>query len=877
MEIKLNASKLKWKIKTKELVKNFFDFKWGSALTDLVEIEKDIEGLAFLLLFQTARKTTVDLLKRYGQKQLDENYHLVSENIVFENKLKIFFETEIAINKNFFINILQYSPQYLTDSFLLFKEYASILSIELPEVINNIYYMEYSNNLEKEYQDEKNLYKKLVEYFDNPISIVSKKYSYIFEYYITIKSHFTNPLQQNVDECKERLNDLYIEPNFLIYTNNIDKPNKEEKFINAKSNIHDFVNNYFLKDIKYEKIKKNYNLLFLLGQLGQGKTSFCYKVVYDYLESNLGLPNIPIFFAKIRELSAKEFINNPFEHLTEYFHDNIDFNNDEALLILDGLDEAYMSGGINNQDLKNLYDRLNKLKYTNNKIKIILTSRENYLTLNDACLDDSLILKLDTFSNKQVIEYKQKYLKFHPNNKFIKNLDKFIDNNSSKKFNHLNELVRQPVILYFIALSNIDVQKSNSRSEIYNKIFNSLAERSWDKQKGQLDFIKKDIKPEVYQRHLRDYIRSIAFAIYQSPNLYISLKNLVNLESTKSFISRCFEDEFSNDSNNYINVTKYLLISFYFQESNKSSEETAIEFFHNSLWEFLTAEYFWEKFKDLFLAKDRNDDYINVDLYTYFKFLDNLIGDKYFTGMVNSNLQEIILNEKAEELNVLIERSKKLFYKLSYNDYLLKYDREQSELTAIEKIESLFRLSLNFIYYPCRKTNRIITLNSNQTKFFVKKIPKGVISMYDDDYNYISFSWMDREFHLTSSNLNYVIYNGSISYTVFNNCEFNKILFADCYLHKIEFYNSKFIDTIFNDVKVYRSNLFSTKCSFKECSFIDVEFESEKDYNDFINNNSFEENFKPKITKKNKHFILNYKSKNYDKILEDINSKILEI
>lgn len=877
MEIKLNASKLKWKIKPKELVKNFFNFKWGNVLTNLVEVEKDIEGLAFLLLFQTARKTAVDLLKRYGQKQLDENYHLVSENVAFESKLKSFFEAEIVINKKFFTNVLQYSPKYLTDSFLLFKEYASILKIELPEVINNIYYMEYSINLEKEYQEEKELYKKLIEYFENPISNVKAKYGYLFEYYLTIKHQFTNLLQQNVDESKERLNDLYVEPNFLIYTNNVDKPNKEERFIKAKSNIHDFVNNYFLKDDNYEKVKKNYNLLFLLGQPGQGKTSFCYKVIYDYLESNLGLPNIPIFFAKIRELPAKEFINKPFELLTEYFHHNVNFNNDDALLILDGLDEAYMSGGINNQDLKNLYERLNKLKYTNNKIKIILTSRENYLNLNDSCLDDSLILKLDVFSNEQVLEYKSKYLKFHPNNEFIKNIENFIDDSNDKKFNHLNELIRQPVILYFIALSNIDVQKSNSRSEIYNKIFNSLAERSWDKQKGQLDFIRKDIKPEVYQRHLRDYIRSIAFAIYQSPNLYISLKDLVNLESTKSFVNRCFEDEFSNDSNNYINVTKYLLISFYFQETNKSSEETAIEFFHNSLWEFLTAEYFWEKFKDLFLTKDRNNDYVNIDLYTYFDFLNNLIGDKYFSGMVNSNLQEIILNEREEELKLLIERSKKLFYKLSYNDYLLKYDRDKSELTAIEKIESLFRLSLNYILFSCRKTNRIITLNSDQTKFFVKKIPKGVISLYDDDYNFISFSRMDKELYLTSSKINYVIYKGSISNINFTNCRFNNVLFDDCYIDKIKFDNTKFVNTIFHHVKILKSDIISKKCSFRECSFVDVYFESEKDYNDFINNNSFEESFKPKITKSHKHIILNYKSKSYDKIFEDINSKILEI
>ena len=136
---------------------------------------------------------------------------------------------------------------------------------------------------------------------------------------------------------------------------------------------------------------------------------------------------------------------------------------------------------------------------------------------------------------------------------------------------------------------------------------------------------------------------------------------------------------------------------------------------------------------------------------------------------------------------------------------------------------------------------------------------------------------MDKELYLTSSKINYVIYKGSISNINFTNCRFNNVLFDDCYIDKIKFDNTKFVNTIFHHVKILKSDIISKKCSFRECSFVDVYFESEKDYNDFINNNSFEESFKPKITKSHKHIILNYKSKSYDKIFEDINSKILEI
>ena len=136
-------------------------------------------------------------------------------------------------------------------------------------------------------------------------------------------------------------------------------------------------------------------------------------------------------------------------------------------------------------------------------------------------------------------------------------------------------------------------------SQIYEKIFSSLAKRSWDKN-GQLSYIKKDLKVDStkYEKLLREYIRNIAFAIYQSPNLYITISQLLQLEATSIFIKNCFDENFELSQEKIKEVSKYLLISFYFQESNNNSNsETAIEFFHNSLWEYLTAEYMWNKNK----------------------------------------------------------------------------------------------------------------------------------------------------------------------------------------------------------------------------------------------------------------------------------------
>lgn len=63
MEIKLKCSDYSKQFNIKEGIKNVFDFSIGSALTELVKVEKTIEMKAFLLLFNAFIKTNVELKK----------------------------------------------------------------------------------------------------------------------------------------------------------------------------------------------------------------------------------------------------------------------------------------------------------------------------------------------------------------------------------------------------------------------------------------------------------------------------------------------------------------------------------------------------------------------------------------------------------------------------------------------------------------------------------------------------------------------------------------------------------------------------------------------------------------------------------------------
>ncbi|WP_394675233.1 NACHT domain-containing protein [uncultured Chryseobacterium sp.] len=680
MEIKLNCSKYLLNINKKEVIKNLFDFNIGSTLTEIIDIQKNVEMKAFLLLFNSARNTNEQLSRYYGQEQINKTYNLASISRSLLKEYKNFLEQEITIKKDFFYNIIHSDNKYLIGSFNLFQKFCKQLEINLPKDIRVEYYIGFRENLNEEFENHKERYQELIDFFNNPISVQNEVLYNLFDYFSSYKEFYTRTLQEE-SITKERLKDLYIEPYFSIHKNNIlnnSDSNKDFYPIFEGLTIHEFFNNYFLANKKHDFIKKNYDMAFVLGQPGQGKTSFCYKLLYDYLERYSDLPPLPIVFIKIRDLVAKDFINDPFKIIEEHHH-FISFKNDEVILVLDGLDESYMSGGITNEDLRNLYERLKKRN--NKKIKIILTSRFNFLNVNDSCLDNTLILQLNELTDHQIKEYCRKFKIFYPENSLTKNINSIL---GTKKYEHIKELLRQAVLIYFIAIADIEIEEKDSKSKIYDKIFDSLAQRSWDSN-GQLDYINPKLKsdPDLYKSYLREYIRNIAFEIYHSPKLYITISKLLELDATKLFIKRCFNDALNDTKDRIKEFSKYLLISFYFQQTNQDSSDTALEFFHNSLWEFLTAEYMWEENKNLLLKKDRYDELETIRKENYFSFLDKLSGQKKINEFyVAKNLVEIISNEEEITKIQIFNQSIEIFYELLNNDFLLNFNFEKEGLTC---------------------------------------------------------------------------------------------------------------------------------------------------------------------------------------------------
>ena len=861
MEIKLKNSQLKFKLDTKSLFKNLVDFSLGSLLTDTINISMSIESKAYYLLYNTNIKTNIALSKKLGQTSLNSTHDL---NTIFQNverEWRLFFEQEIIIRKDFFDNVLQHNQEYLRKSFQLFKSYLEALNIQFPEDFSYEYYNTFRSNLLEEYHENKEKYKELISFFDNHFSIDNEKMNIQLQHYQENANLFTNPLQGNTDS-KESLRDLYIEPYFKIYKANIVKPCQEsEEFVKIEDGLtlHNFINDFYLSGIVHSHLRECYNMLFILGQPGQGKTSCCYKVIFDILEASHGLPDEPLFFLKIRDLHAKDFVDDTFSTINVALNQDVNFNKDKCILILDGLDEAYMSGGITDNDLKVLYERLNKTCKVNKKLKIILTSRLHYLKINDPSLEGSLVLKLEVLTKKQIKLYVDKFKIFHPDNLLAEKINDILE---ISDFKHIKELLEQPVIMYFIAIANINISKDDSKVIIYDKIFDSLAKRSWDKN-GQLNYINPDLKNDYkkYSKLLRQFIRNIAFEIYQSPNLHITIKRLTELDATKVFIEKCFDKElFKTD--NIKDVSKYLLISFYFQQSNKQQEDdTAIEFFHNSLWEFLTAEYFWIENKRIVQNKDEDGDYKPLRIDEYYNVLNRLVGNKEIKDEVIKNLESIIKLENPIINQEITNAIKDIFYRLIEWDMLLTYDFKNEKLAPSDKMHNIFMLAWVF-YYNTSITNseNRITTNDKLNNFIfnpfqLSVIKYNIIERLDfKGHTYPNVFLGEVKLKNSSFNLDFT------DFSMFR-CKFTNVIFYNTYLNFVT--KNIFENTVFKEVLFSKVSIIENK--FINCKFQDIQLSDKNFFARLIRQNEvddFTKNHHRVISKKEKNhfdkFVINY-------------------
>ncbi|MFZ4561676.1 MAG: NACHT domain-containing protein, partial [Saprospiraceae bacterium] len=468
------------------------------------------------------------------------------------------------------------------------------------------------------------------------------------------------------DDQKMTLAGIYIEPGVRVWKGCLqqaDAPGGLELFRDiSKRSLHRLVNGFFVEKQPAafpEVVVQNPRLLLLLGQPGQGKTSFCQRFLHDHIRPEERDAN-RIFYIRLRDIaSVRDLFNDPLDTLQAHVQHSIDRNRDyldkelfcSATWVLDGLDELAMREANQQGETETFIKDLLRLQDRYPDLYILLTSRFGQVDLDKFRKHSMLVAAIAGLTEAQQLEWLGKYKGFHPECSLDEPTLRRV--HAAEEYGHLRELMDQPIVLHLMALAGVSLDTKLRRAAIYGELFDKLCDRSWADNK-QIDRLQELTDPQ----DLRVYIREVAFAIYASGREYLRKADLEALPASEDFIKKLGSRAQLGD------VLRYLMVAFYMQEVQKSSADTgeedrrqyAVEFLHKSLQEYLVAEKIWESIKAFGDKNSRTGKYAVDTADQALALAWGLFARKPMSEYVYGYLREHIENDQATDKAAIFDR-----------------------------------------------------------------------------------------------------------------------------------------------------------------------------------------------------------------------------
>ncbi len=614
------------------------------------------------------------------------------------------------------------------------------------------------------------------------------------------------------------LKDVYVEPCFHVHENSLTdfkkrRQNSSDPFeFSTSSSIHTWVNEVFINERSdlHKELLKN-RMLLLLGYPGQGKTSFCKKLLFDYITNKTDLSQ-SIFYFRLKDIRhAKRLIEDPIDilheeacYLTEQSLDKFEFR--KAILVLDGLDELYMKEDLRLEEIERICRELSKDVEKHQKLKIVLTSRYSYVDLDKIKHAQISIFQLKLFDIKHQIDWLERYIRFHPETKLTSKKLLSYHRRSQEPAHYISELLEQPLLLHIVAsLKKLDDDSNLSRAKIYDQLFSELIERRYSED-GQLEVMQ-----EVTKDDLRELIQEIAFGIFINGEGYISRKELLTLDAVQEYLSKFPNPDFKNS-------LKGIMMSFYFHESSKKSNEDnendyVIEFLHKSLQEFMVAEKIARTIEFEFTNKDSKNRYIIGTFQDALQILNELFAKRPLTYEIHGYLKEMVQKIHANKKEEIADRLSFFMKDFFDNDFLLEYDGNFSS----DPIISCYSTFTGCWLVAKNLSDRNYLHPAFDQKFcnYLMYLSNTADVPSYDDLNYQVMTFVDTRSHFR--------FGGDyIEQFHTKECEFlhihmYEVIMKSCYFKDSEFYNLHVNGAQIVDTKFYT-------CSIEDSAFAEIFF-----------------------------------------------------
>ncbi len=338
------------------------------------------------------------------------------------------------------------------------------------------------------------------------------------------------------------------------------------------------------------------HLLYVLGQPGIGKSSFVTYLIENLLYNPRG-------YEKVLVLSFK---NLPAADLTREMGglfgaikkragviDDSAFAN--TLIILDGFDEIRITNvDIRRQLIQDFEKLLTEDFFSSLGMKVILTSREGYLPLNDTGISGSYnALHLEPFSYEMITEYNARYNAACPGQP-VQMLP--IPGETREKD---CEIYGIPIILYMVHGANLQISHIEDKNKLYDSLFstengriyardNSSGDSKYEREKILCyDAVACELAYRMFELGTGPAIQSyeercLLWEKRIAPRLSALLKEMI-AEKKTSLTEDAIPDCIASVRDSYV--------SFNYYYEGTYTEINSLEFVHKSIYEYYAGLY----------------------------------------------------------------------------------------------------------------------------------------------------------------------------------------------------------------------------------------------------------------------------------------------
>lgn len=632
------------------------------------------------------------------------------------------------------------------------------------------------------------------------------------EYFNNLISQFKTPI---LDDPKGvSLKALYVSPFYIERKAVLEYEEMYRTIIKVSSkkhnsSIHQYISNFIES--------KNPNLLFIQGYPGQGKTSLCKKVIYDY--DNFKNKK-KIYSLKLKNIiDIESLLKSPLKYINNFLTEQI-FNKatpehlkelSESVILLDGLDELAISNGLSTKSISHLCTMLLKELDNNKNLKFIITTRyglinEKLYAEREDEISNSAIIDLSPFNVEQQISWQKKYSNFYPNTHITHELLKEINN--SDNFAALKELVNQPSLLYMLATTNIKIDKNLNTGYIYDKLFNTLVSRKYE-ESGQSCLLQS-----IDQQELRDFLGNLAFSIYKSNRSYISKTELQKKKSISKFFDKLGYEHLRESLSG-------LMVIFYLQKKSIDNDDFTVEFIQKSLFEYLVAENIWNKIKKI---------KVKTKFEKALREYNKIFSTRLLTPEITNHLIEIITNDHSIDKNKFAATISNYLTFFLKKDFLYQYSYN-SQNRPIDIALNTFYGYWTVLSHLGTKKNFISKKNKKRFIYLLQILLKKQKNLSHKSILLLNLSFQDLSFcnlsYLTFINTKFI--HSNLEQTDFESSKFKNVDFTGSNMKDSHLYNSIIAKGDFTSTNLENSifdRVYIYKCNFHKSNLSNISGES---------------------------------------------------